>query len=59
MMTQPVDVNVDLAARAAYVEYVAGPSAQTVDLNESGGVAYDVGRRRHHDRHRGPWKRAS
>jgi uncharacterized protein YuzE len=41
-MTQPVNVNVDLAVRAAYVEYAPGPSAQTVDLNETGSVAYDV-----------------
>ena len=41
-MTQPVNVNVDLAVRAAYVEYAPGPSAQTVDLNETVSVAYDV-----------------
>jgi hypothetical protein len=41
-MTQPVNVNVDLAVRAAYVEYAPGPSVQTVDLNETGSVAYDV-----------------
>ena len=41
-MTQPINVNVDLAVRAAYIEYAPGPSAQTVDLNDTGSVAYDV-----------------
>jgi hypothetical protein len=41
-MTQPVSVDVDLAIRAAYVRYAPGPSVQTVDVTETGSVAYDV-----------------
>jgi uncharacterized protein YuzE len=32
----------DLSARAAYVKYAPGPSASTVDLDETGSVAYDL-----------------
>jgi hypothetical protein len=41
-MTQPLNVRVDLSARAAYVKYAPGPSASTVDLDASGSVAYDL-----------------
>lgn len=41
-MTQPINVNVDLSVRAAYVEYAPGPSVQTIDLTETGSVAYDL-----------------
>jgi len=41
-MTQPIHVRVDLAAHAAYIKYAPGPSVSTVDLNDTGSVAYDV-----------------
>jgi uncharacterized protein YuzE len=41
-MTPPVNVNVDLSVGAAYIEYAPGPSVETVDLNETGSVAYDL-----------------
>jgi uncharacterized protein YuzE len=41
-MTQPIQVRVDLAAHAAYVKYASGASVSTVDLNDTGSVAYDV-----------------
>jgi hypothetical protein len=43
-MTQPLNVRVDLSARAPYVKvkYALGPSASTLDLDESGSVAYDL-----------------
>jgi uncharacterized protein YuzE len=41
-MNQPVNVNIDLEVRAAYVEYAPGPSVETIDLTETGSVAYDV-----------------
>lgn len=41
-MTQPIHVRVDLAAHAACVKYAPGASVLTVDLNDTGSVAYDV-----------------
>jgi uncharacterized protein YuzE len=41
-MTQPIIVRADLVTRAAYVGYLPGPSVQTIDLNETGSVAYDI-----------------
>ena len=41
-MIQPIHVRVDLEARAAYVKYAPGPSVSTIDLNDTGSVAYDV-----------------
>ncbi len=41
-MTEPINVNVDLAVRAAYVEYADESSVETIELNEAGSVAYDL-----------------
>jgi uncharacterized protein YuzE len=41
-MKAPIAVRVDLVVLAAYVSYTPGPSVETVDLEESGSVAYDV-----------------
>jgi uncharacterized protein YuzE len=39
---QPIHVRVDLEAHAAYVKYAPGPSVSTIDLNDTGSLAYDV-----------------
>jgi uncharacterized protein YuzE len=41
-MKQPIDVRTDLSVRAAYIEYAPALSVGTVDLTETGSVAYDV-----------------
>ena len=41
-MPQPIHVRVDLEAHAAYIKYTPGPSISTVDLNDTGSVAYDI-----------------
>ncbi len=41
-MIQSLHVRVDLSAGAAYVKYAPGPSGSTIDLNDTGSVAYDV-----------------
>jgi uncharacterized protein YuzE len=41
-MTQPIDVRVDLRAKAAYVCYAKGRVAQTIDVWRNGWVAADL-----------------
>lgn len=41
-MRQPLNVRTDLSVRAAYVEYGTAASIETIDLTETGSVAYDV-----------------
>jgi len=41
-MTQPINVRTDLSVKAAYVEYATALSVSTVDLTDTGSVAYDV-----------------
>jgi uncharacterized protein YuzE len=41
-MTQPISVRTDLSVMAAYIEYGTAESVETVDLTETGSVAYDL-----------------
>jgi uncharacterized protein YuzE len=41
-MKQPINVTTDRSINAAYVEYAPESSVSTVNLTETGSVAYDV-----------------